>query len=490
MKYNKLESISAGDAGGLDSTLEVKIAESGRKLTLVHTYCPTRYFLPSTSSKSNYKRNGDHEKGQDQFKAGYGYEAPSALSIYLKTINGFHLLSEEEERILAKGIKECEEECKRLVIQWKHIFENAFMKSFSSGCNEEKTIKLQQINASMVLFNCLAELENERKTVNSRLKKEIKNPAVQEKLQGDLYRVEAGIAKCIAKISCSKVHINETVYNLMKKIPEDRQLTHKHNNVKNDLGKIADKICELAQDIKELKTKFVHANQKLVTDIAKKYSRYGLELPDLIQEGNLGLLRAIDTFDYRRGYRFISYAKWWIRQAIIRSLQGTLRTIRKPNHMNEKLSKIVKTSKRLFQECKREPSLQEIAKEINLSPESIEQVLHCFNDTISMDTLIEEGRESESTNFSIQKRNPTLETIIFSGLSKYIHAVLSELSQREREVVTLRFGIGGCDHHTLEEIGQKFDFTRERSRQILESALRKMRKSKHMTELKDFRNSN
>jgi RNA polymerase primary sigma factor len=154
--------------------------------------------------------------------------------------------------------------------------------------------------------------------------------------------------------------------------------------------------------------------------------------------------------------------------------------------MNEKLTKIVKISNRLYQECEREPTVEEIAKEINISPEFIEQIVHHFNDTMSMDTLIEEGRENGSTLSFNQKRNPILDRVISSSLSQTLHVILTELPIREREVIKLRFGIGGCDYHTLEEIGVKFDVTRERSRQILENGLKKMKKSKHMIQLKDF----
>jgi RNA polymerase primary sigma factor len=238
----------------------------------------------------------------------------------------------------------------------------------------------------------------------------------------------------------------------------------------------------------EAKKKLAGANFRLVVSIAKRYvgRSPNLTLLDLIQEGNLGLIRAIDTYDYRRGHRFISYATWWIRQAIIRALDCQSRTIRTPVHINEKFKKITKISHQLLQEYKGKPSLENIAKETNTPLESIEKVIKCFNDTISLDTCIDKGGNDVTTPPLGYPMLSTLGKVISSDLSQHIDLMLSDLTLREREIVKLRFGIGVIHDHTLEEIGEKFHLSRERIRQILERALDKLRNPKHMIQLKDF----
>jgi len=484
----KVNRICDEGEGDLDLTFEENRESKYPKLTLAGKIHHTGYALLLFSQELKEGRSEKSEDGGDCLKIDSREEMPSS-SISFKTISGFRLLCEEEEKLLGKQIKECEEEFKCLVIKWKHLFKNTFLKIFFAKDKEKIHKELRLINDSLQLFDGLAELEKKRRKVESALQEQNHNKKTQDKLQEALYKVEAEIAKFITKITLSKAHINRTVYNL-KNLAHKKHYANKRRSIENDLRGILEGINSLSKEIKKLKSELAYANQKLVTRIAQKYSHYGLALPDLIQEGNLGLLRAIDTFDYRRGYRFMTYATWWIRQGIVRALQNQLMTIRKPNHMSEKLSKIAKASNRLLQEYKREPTLEEVAEEMNVTSGFIEEIAHGFKDTVSMDALIEEGRESESTLSFCHTRNPMLERVVLSSLSQVIHVALSELSPRESEVVKLRFGIAGYDHHTLEEIGERFDFTRERSRQILESALNKIKNSKHIIQLEEFKNIN
>ena len=201
------------------------------------------------------------------------------------------------------------------MIKWKQLFKNKFLQIFSD--KDEKTIhkELQQIKDFLNLFDNLATLEKERKKVEKVLQEKNQNVRIQEKLQENLYKIAAEIAKCIAKITLNKDHIERTLYSL-KAIPAKKSHASKRLHIENDLKRMLVDISRLSREIKKLKSELVHANKKLVTTIARKYSHYGLELPDMIQEGNLGLIRAIDTFDYQRGYRFMTYAKWWIRQSL------------------------------------------------------------------------------------------------------------------------------------------------------------------------------
>ena len=490
MKYPRLNRIGEAEEKDIDLSPE-KISENHHpKLTLLHKIPHPENALLSLSSTTEDERGTLSKGSRDKLNSDPRVEVSSLLSIYFKTISKFPLLNEEEERSLAKRIKECEEECIHLAIQWKHLFNDEFLRIFSAKHKEEISKKLRLLNGSYRLFDDLTNLERERKKVDSALKRQINRFKIQEGFKEELCKVEAEISKCIAKINSSKAIIKGTMNNLEEIAPDTIDYTNKRQSVEGELRRILVKISELSKNIKELKSNLLHANLRMVISIAKKYAHHGLALLDLIQEGNLGLFRAIDTFDHRRGHRFIAYAIWWIRLYIFRALAHKSRTIRKPIHVNEQLNKIVKTSNRLLQEYKREPTLEEIAEETNISLEYIDNVSQSFKDPIAMDTLIEEGREHIITKALNHKRDFIQERAISSNLSQIINGILSELSPREREIVKLRFGIGMNHDHTLEEIGGKFHFSRERARQILERALSKMRTPKFITQLRDFTNSN
>ena len=424
------------------------------------------------------------ESGEELHSDQHG-EEPSSLVMYFKTIHRIPLLSEAEERGLAKRIKDSETECKHLVIQWQHLFKNEFLGMFSATRKKKIRDILQLRNGSFHLFDDLVQLERERKKIIRALKRQAPGFKTHERFQEELYKVEAEISKCMANISLSKSINNRLIKNL-KRVPHSKKDAEKRQSVEQELRSILKETGELSEEIKELKKELVHANQRLVICIAKKYAHHDLTLPDLIQEGNLGLIRAIDTYDYRRGHRFITYATWWIRQAIIRALDCQSRTIRTPVHINEKFKKITKISHQLLQEYKGKPSLENIAKETNTPLESIEKVIKCFNDTISLDTCIDKGGNDVTTPPLGYPMLSTLGKVISSDLSQHIDLMLSDLTLREREIVKLRFGIGVIHDHTLEEIGEKFHLSRERIRQILERALDKLRNPKHMIQLKDF----
>ena len=237
-----------------------------------------------------------------------------------------------------------------------------------------------------------------------------------------------------------------------------------------------------------LKCELIQSNQRLVISTAKRYLNNGLPLLDLIQEGNLGLIRAVDTFDYRRGYRFSTYSIWWIRQAIIRAIDCSSMTIRKPVHLNDKIKKVLKTTKQLHQECQREPTREEIAKATKIPLATIEQLAQNSKDTLSMQALIEDHGDCIITPFGNDRNSPVVEYAMSSDLAQIIDAALSKLPLREMEIVKLRFGIGASRDYTLEEIGNRFDLSRERVRQIIEAGLKKLRSSNTMIQLEGFIN--
>jgi len=372
---------------------------------------------------------------------------------------------------------------------------NRALKSLTTLRDEQKKAKGKPSKKLMALKRQTAryrlEVAQEIKNLNLTERAMQKLIGAIRKVSDDIRKAERDINKAEDKLE-SKKTTPEQKKELTKLIAENKkkvaEIELNYNLPSVEIKRSLQTILVGEQQTNQAKRELVEANLRLVVSIAKKYTNRGLQFLDLIQEGNIGLMKAVDKFEWRRGYKFSTYATWWIRQAITRAIADQARTIRIPVHMIETINKLIRTSRALVQELGREPTSEEIAKKMDISVSKVRKVLKIAQEPISLETPIGEEEDSHLGDFIEDKSimNPA-ESVTFGNLREITDEVLATLTPREEKVIKMRFGLGNTgSEHTLEEVGQHFAVTRERIRQIEAKALRKLRHPSRSRRLKAF----
>lgn len=449
------------------------------------------------------------------------------LKLYMKEMGRIPILTREGELLLAKEIERGKEIVTRALSKTRYIHnhlisleaklndDDEFIHTVFEIAEKEFPEELSDINKRNILASIM-----EMKKLNDRLD-EI---PVSKKYEMTHRRVMVKISRLVQSLNIRSLYRENLIKMLQEKLrsideletmKKDIEAASKETNIekkkvelklqmkdinrgllinRKEIGFDSQGLRKIMQDIwrgkkvcDQAKNELISSNLRLVFSIAKRYSNFGVQFLDLIQEGNLGLITAVDKFEYRRGYKFSTYAHWWIRQAITRALADQARTIRIPVHMIEVINRLNRVVKNLVQETGREPTTEEIARQMDLPFDKVQKIIKIAQVPLSLETPVGEGEESFLSDFIEDKNTPSpSDEVILVNLREKIEAALGSHTEREVNILKMRFGLGDGNEYTLEEVGQQYKVTRERVRQIQEKAIRKLKGSRHSKKLESF----